>query len=118
MEQLERKRQENTPMPRAEADKISGKLSELHKRLKNDPIDNLSEGQLVQWKEGLRNKRRPRYGEPAVLVEFLKSPVFDEENGSGSAYFHEPLDVVLGFLDDDGDFVLFHYDKRRFKPFE
>lgn len=74
-------------------------------------------GQLVKWKEGLKNKKRPRYGEPAIVVEVLEEPVFDEKEGGGSPYFREPLDIVLGVI-LEGDFVLFHYDKRRFEPFE
>lgn len=74
-------------------------------------------GMLVEWKPGLRNKKRPAYGEPAVVVEVLSDPALSTNDESGSQYFREPLDLIVGVLDPDGDFVLFHYDGRRFQPF-
>ncbi|TVQ85703.1 MAG: hypothetical protein EA400_14890 [Chromatiaceae bacterium] len=62
----------------------------------------------------------PLPGEPAVVVSVLESPVPDNEQESGSTYFREPLDLVLGVIWDKephrGDFVLFHFDSRRFLP--
>ncbi len=75
-----------------------------------------SPGQLVQWKPGLRNKRRPAYGEAAVVASILALPAHDTDDAS-SPYFKEPLDIVLGMLDADGDLVLYHFDSRRFEPF-
>ena len=72
-------------------------------------------GQLVTWKKGLKNKRRPQYDEPVVVVEILDAPVLDEDQNPGSAYFREPLDLVVGMLDEDDDFVLYHVDSRRFE---
>ena len=76
-------------------------------------------GQLAEWKPGLKNKRIPRYGQPAVVIEILETPVLDREDEAGSTYFREPLDVVLGLLWDEGpargEFVTFHYDSRRFQ---
>ncbi|NOS71788.1 MAG: hypothetical protein HOP33_17900 [Verrucomicrobia bacterium] len=73
-------------------------------------------GQLVRWKSGLKNRKRPAYGEPVIVVEVLPEPVHDPTEEAGSAYFREHLTVVLGLLDIDGDFVLFHFDSRRFEP--
>jgi hypothetical protein len=72
--------------------------------------------QLVRWKQGLKNKGLPEYNEPAIVWEVLASPRFDTEPGAGTPYFHEPLDIVLAVMDKDDDFVLFHYDSRRFEP--
>ena len=76
-------------------------------------------GQLVAWKPGLKNKRIPHYGQPAVVIEVLETPVLDCEGEAGSTYFREPLDLVLGLLWDEGpargEFVTFHYDSRRFQ---
>jgi len=71
-------------------------------------------GDLVQWKAGMKNKRLPESDQLAVVVEVLPKPVTDEDKGSSGSYFLEPLDIKLGMLDDDGDFVIFHYDSRRF----
>lgn len=73
-------------------------------------------GQLVCWKPELKNRKYPAYGECGVVVKILPEPVTDTGNDSGSPYFREPLDIVLGFLDGDGDFITYHFDSRRFAP--
>jgi hypothetical protein len=76
----------------------------------------LKPGQLVCWKPELKNRKYPAYGECGVVVSVLPEPVIDKGNDAGSPYFHEPLDVVIGFLNGDGDFITFHFDSRRFAP--
>jgi len=71
-------------------------------------------GDLVQWKPGLKNKKLPKADQLAVVVEMLPVPVSDEEKSASGSYFLEPLDMKLGLIDEDGDFVIFHYDSRRF----
>src|ERR1022692_655558 len=73
--------------------------------------------QLVRWKEGLKNKALPEYNQPAIVWEILPKARFDspKAHGAGSPYFNEPLDIVLGVMDED-EFVLLHYDSRRFEP--
>lgn len=79
-------------------------------------------GDLVSWKPGLRNRRFPRYGRPAVVVEVLAQPVLDDAKDSGDAYFREPLDIVLGMFIEKGpqrgDFLTWHVDSRRFQPWQ
>lgn len=81
-------------------------------------------GDLVTWKPGLKNKRFPRYGSPAVIIDVLKTPILDHDNedGAGSPYFREPLDLVLGVIAEDGpargDLLTYHFDSRRFQPSE
>jgi hypothetical protein len=62
----------------------------------------------------------PRYGEPAVVVSVLDALVLDSEQESGSTYFRDALNLVLGVIWDRdpgrGDFVTFHFDGRRFEP--
>jgi hypothetical protein len=74
-------------------------------------------GQLVQWKDGLQNKNEPPYGEPAIVVAVLAEPIHDKEQSGGSAYFREPLDLILGLTGPDGTLVTYHFDKRRFEPY-
>lgn len=77
-------------------------------------------GDLVMWKPGLINRRVPRIGQPAIVLEVLAEPVFDSERDSGSHYFREPLDLVLGlFLNEGshrGEFLNWYFDSRRFQP--
>jgi len=73
-------------------------------------------GQLVRWKPELKNRKYPAYGECGVVVSVLAEPVMDAGNDSGSPYYREPLDIVLGFVDGDGDFITYHFDSRRFAP--
>lgn len=77
-------------------------------------------GDLVTWKPGLKNRRVPRAGAPAVVLAVLDQPLYDSEHDSGHTYFHEPLDLVLGLFMDEGDargdFLAWHYDRRRFQP--
>lgn len=73
-------------------------------------------GQLVCWKPELKNRKYPAYGECGVVVKILPEPLMDAGNDAGSSYFREPLDIVLGFLDGDGDFITYHFDSRRFAP--
>ena len=79
-------------------------------------------GDLVTWKPGLKNKRHPHYGQPAVVIEVLDTPVLDREDEAGSTYFREPLDLVLGLIWDSdpgrGELISFHYDSRRFQPWQ
>jgi len=76
------------------------------------------QGDIVQWKKGLRNKKRPAEGEPAIVVEKLEKPTYSREDESGSSYFRERLDLILGLIDREGDLMLYHFDSRRFEPFE
>jgi hypothetical protein len=76
-------------------------------------------GQLVKWKKGLQNRKLPKEYQPAIVVAVLDNPVLNDEKETGSTYFREPLDIVLGMTTDEGgSFITFYYDKRRFEPCE
>lgn len=94
------------------------RLQTLYQRLTNSRQKALRPGMLAVWKLGLKNRRFPRYGEPAIVVEVLDPPILDHENESGSTYYREPLDLLLGILHKDGDFLVYHFDSRRFQPDE
>src|SRR3546814_18199340 len=57
----------------------------------------LRPGMLVQWKPNLKNRKSPEYGKPAIVIEMLSPPVIDGTFESGSTYFREPLDIIIGF---------------------
>ena len=77
-----------------------------------------TKGQLIRLKKGLKNKRNPAYGKPVIVVEVLEASVMDHDKDSaGTPYFREPLTIITGAVDTDGDFVCYHYDGRRFEPY-
>ncbi len=92
------------------------KLIEFYQTLTNGAEKELKPGMLAKWKPGMRNKKLPEYGSACIVVERI-DVVFDKVDESGRPYFREPLDIVMGMTDVDGDMVLFHYDSRRFMPF-
>lgn len=67
--------------------------------------ESLSTGDVVSWKPGMRNRTLPNYRQPAIVIEKLQYTIFDESQNAGSQYFHEPLDLRVGFLDDNNQFV-------------
>jgi hypothetical protein len=75
-------------------------------------------GMLVMWKPGLKNRRWPENGEPIIVVSLLDTPVFDNQE-SGSTYFREPLDMVIGVFLDSGEhremFLTFHACSERYQ---
>jgi hypothetical protein len=92
------------------------KLKEVSDRL--DQFHAFGRGRFVKWKSGLKNRKFPDYGEPAIVTAVLPSPVFDpSEVSSASPYFQEPLSIIIGTYRDD-DFLEFRVDGRRFEPFE
>ncbi len=94
------------------------RLLTLYQRLTNRRETALRPGRMAVWKPGLKNRRFPQYGTPAIVVEVLDPPILDHDNESGSTYYREPLDLLLGILHKDGDFLLYHFDRRRFQPCE
>lgn len=77
-------------------------------------------GDIVQWKPGMKNMAgNPEYGEPALVVEVLAEPVYDNNHSNGTPYFNEPRDLVLAEISKrDGELLLYHFDSRRFEPYK
>ena len=67
-------------------------------------------GDIVTWKNGLANKM---IDGPFIVIDVLDKPVIDDIEGPDSGYFREPLDIIVGFLNDKKFFVLVHLDSRR-----
>ncbi len=76
-----------------------------------------SKGDLVTWKQGLKNGRYPQKNYPAIVTQIYEEPIRRPDVESGSNHFREPLDLVI--LVDTGDEVSeFHVDSRRFKHYD
>lgn len=80
-----------------------------------EPVPTLRFGDAVRWKcKQLRSSKLPLPGHTMVVVApRLAVPLHDAENGSGSAYWAMPLDLLVSSLDPDGDYIEFYIDARR-----
>ncbi len=94
----------------------AARLRSLFARLNDGRERSLKPGMLAVWKPGLKNKRLPAYGQPAVVMEVMKEPVLDHTEEAGSPYFREPIGLLLGVLMEGTDFWVWHFDARRFQP--
>ncbi len=90
-------------------------LTDLYNKF--DILNEFKKGQIVKWKKGLKNKRLPHEEQYAIVIEIFDKPIYGDFD-AGTPYFREPLDLALGFIGDNDDFIIFHYDKRRFEPFD
>ena len=102
---------------RAAARQYCVKLTDGFLRFANGVEKSLQPGMLAQWKPGMKNRTTPAYNVPMVVVEVLEHPIIDSTFDSGSVYFRERLGIILGFLDENGEFSTLHYDSRRFEPY-
>lgn len=74
-------------------------------------------GDIVYWKEGLKNRKFPQQFDPAIVVEVVHAPFTDSTSDSGNPSFREMFGIKLGILVETGDelqFIMFYYDKNRF----
>lgn len=95
-------------------------LRERYRQLKEMRYD-LMPGMIVRWKAGLKNRSWPHDGAPAIVIERLDPPIYDNDD-SGSTYFRERLDMIVGLFVDsgehDGDFLVFHANSERYQPWQ
>lgn len=74
------------------------------------------EGQLIQFKPGMKDRKAPEVGQPAVVMEVIPELLKDPEAGFGNHYATSQYDMIIGvFL--KGDFIQFYADSRRYEPF-
>jgi hypothetical protein len=50
-----------------------------------------------------------------IIVDVLGEEIRDHTQSAGSTYYREPLDVVIGFIDDEGDFLTYYLDSRKLR---
>ena len=83
-----------------------------------DDFHSFKAGQIVRWKRGLKNRKQPEYDQPAIVRMVLNPPIIDLFDGNtGSMYYREPLSLLIGTIDEYGDFFELHVDGRRFEPY-
>lgn len=97
----------------------SNNISEIKNRYEIfSQIQEFKKGDIVVWKDGLKNRTVPYYEQPVIVVDVLKEPVISLTDESGTPYFREPLNLIIGLIDEDNEFHCFHLDKRRFQIFK
>lgn len=89
-------------------------LTEL-RRTYEDKIE-LRPGDLIQWKNKLKNRKLPKYGDPAIVMEVLESPVLNTHGNVGDSNFNEACDIKIGMYIED-TFVMFYVDGHRFQKY-
>jgi hypothetical protein len=73
-------------------------------------------GDIVRWKEFMKNKTMPEYNEPAIVLDVLTEPILDGAGDAGSTYFNQKLDLILGVITDN-TFLIFYHEGSRFEPY-
>ena len=93
------------------ADEVA-RLRQAHVLLSEDVKFRI--GDIVTWKDGLRNMEYPGAGRPALVTEVLKNPV-EMSTAPGSPYFREPLTIKGMVAVDDRTHLEFRVNGRRFR---
>lgn len=70
---------------------------------------NFNIGDIVVWKEGLKNRRFPEYSQPGIVIQTYNEQVKDNDSDIGESY-----DIQIGFIEDDSLFFVFNYNSSRF----
>lgn len=107
----------NADEKRIAARRYCAELAASFLRFSSGAEKSLQPGMLAQWKQGMKNRKTPDYDVPVMVVEVLEQPIIDTTFDSGSVYFRERLDIILGFLDEDDELGMLHYDSRRLEPY-
>ena len=80
----------------------------------NNNTTSFKPGDLVTWKQGLKNGKFPKRNYPAIVSRVYGDPVIREDMESGSNHFREPLDLII-LVDTGTEVSEFHVDSRRFQ---
>jgi hypothetical protein len=74
-------------------------------------------GDLVEWKHPqFANRQLPAPLGLAVVTEVLATPIGKDQTNIASTYSTEAMDMVIGIIHPDGDFLTFYAHSPRFKP--
>jgi len=107
---------ENTDTEKKEVEGYVSEPNEYIEKLKKRAsllatVSDFNVGDIAVWKDGLKNKRYPQYGQPAIVLEKLDPPLIDDEDLT----LKEVLNIKLGFIAENDEFFSFNYDGNRFK---
>ena len=74
-------------------------------------------GDIIKWKNKLKNRKLPEYDEPIIILEILDEPIFNVKEQIGSTYFNEKIDIKVGVIKDNS-LLTFCFESARFEPFQ
>jgi hypothetical protein len=74
-------------------------------------------GDIIRWKNKLKNRKLPEYEEPIIILEILDEPIYNTKEQVGSTYFNEKIDIKIGVIKDNS-LLTFYLESARFELFE
>ena len=107
-EKEESAKEESVPFFEKNPTEYIEKLKNRHTSLSNRV--QFKEGDIVIWKQGLKNKRLPLYNQTGIVIK-INNPAIEDRDAS----YSETLDFKVGFISPDDEFIAFNYDSSRFE---
>ena len=99
-------KEQGMPVNKKSAKTLREKLAQI-----SEPV-NLKVGDLVTWKDGMKNKKTNGL---FIVSEVFETPLVGHADEPGHQLFREPLHGKMSYVDSDGDFCEYAYDFRRFE---
>ena len=75
-------------------------------------------GDIITWKAGMRNKTIPDIGIPGIVLNIFYPVLIDEDREVTSTYYNDILDIQVGFISKEDEFIVFAQDSRRFELYK
>jgi len=91
-------------------------LRERKKSFETSPT--FKPGDVIVWKEGMSNKNIPEYDIPGIVINNFYPALQDHDTEVVSTYYNDILDIQVGFITKENEFIIFAHDSRRFKVYE
>jgi hypothetical protein len=74
-------------------------------------------GDLVTWKDGLRDRLHPEPGWPAIVLDIFIDPIIDPVQDTQSPTFRREFDLLCGVV-VGGVMYTYFFESRRMRKFE
>ena len=73
-------------------------------------------GMIVRQKKGCSIYNHVSSNKIAIVMQVLAVSILDPREETGSPFYRQYVDMVIGERSDDGDLLFYHVDSRRFEP--
>jgi hypothetical protein len=81
---------------------------------RHNATETFAAGDLVVWKDGMRDRKFPEYGEPILVLETFPA---ERREDDGSQYDCQPSDMRCVVFKNDEGMQAFAYDSHRFTKY-